>query len=306
MNIRKEREHLRKIQDRVSKKPVWRFFVRLMDNTSQDNIGLIAAGIAFYFLMASFPAIAAAISLYGLFSDTAVITQQMNVLEEFLPRDALQLLTEQAIKIATSDGGALSVGVVLGLLFTIYSTTQGTKALITGFNIAYNEKERRNIIVLTATAYVLTLFLLVFFLMALTLIAVLPAIFAWIPLPGMLDQWILLLRWPIMCALALLAISVLYRFGPCHTKARWKPFSWGAAVATFLWLVMSSLFSFYVSNFGSYNETYGSLGAVVILLLWFWMSAMTILIGAEFNATLEQSPEEEKKPMPLQAASTPE
>ncbi len=288
MSLQGEDGRLERIHQKAGGGAFRRFLVRLVDNISQDNIGLTAAGIAFYFLMASFPAIAAAISLYGLFADATVIPQQMSVLDHFLPGDALRLLTGQALKIAGAGGNALSAGVILGLLFTIYSTTQGTKALITGLNIAYNEKERRSFLLLNITAYILNVFLLVFFLLSLSLVAVLPAFFALIPVPGALGSILLLSRWPIMCVLALLALSVLYSIGPSHSRPGWKPFSWGAGVTTVLWLMMSLAFSCYVSNFSSYNETYGSLGAVVILLLWFWMTAVAILLGAEFNATLEQ------------------
>lgn len=266
----------------------WSFAADLYNHVTNDNIGLISAGIAFYFLMAVFPAIAAGISIYGLFSDPYDIMDKASALEQFLPKDALAILMDQAAKIASASKGVLSFSLISSLLLTLYTTTQGAKALITGCNIAYNCPEKRNIFKLNLTAYALTFFLVVYFIISLILVAVIPAVVQFLHIFYPLDILLLWCRWPAMFALALSGLSVIYRFAPSRPEPRWQWLNPGAVTATALWLLLSSLFSVYVSNFGKYNETYGSLGAVVILLLWFLLTALTILLGAEINATLDE------------------
>jgi membrane protein len=266
----------------------WAFAVDLYKNINNDNVTLISAGIAFYFLMAIFPAIAAGISIYGLFSDPYEVMEKAKAVEQFLPKDAMGILMDQAGKIASADTGVLSFSLLTSLLLTLYTTMQGAKALITGCNIAYNCAERRNVFKLNLTAYALTLFLVVYFILSLGLVAIIPAVVGVLNIFYPLDILLLWCRWPAMFVLALSGLSVVYRFAPSRLDPRWEWLNPGAVTATSLWLFLSSLFSAYVSNFGKYNETYGSLGAVVILLLWFLLTALTILLGAEVNATLEQ------------------
>ncbi len=270
-------------------KPVIRYFTRLYENIDDDYIGLLAAGVAFYFFMAAFPAIAAAISLYGLFSDPVFVTNQLDQLSSFVPPDSLTILEDQARSIANSSEAALGLGFMVGIFFTIYSTTKGIKALMQGLNVVFHLRERRNIVMLNSTAFTLTFVMLAYMLFALSLIALMPAFFNIIHVPDNLSTWLLLLRWPLLLTSAMVGLQILYYYAPCYPKAgkdrpRWNWFSWGALVATLFWLSGSSLFSLFVSNFGSYNETYGSLGAVTVLLLWFWLNALTVLFGAEVNA----------------------
>lgn len=267
-------------------KPLVQYFLRLYENVSEDYIGLLAAGVAFYFFMAAFPALAALISLYGLFSDPAFIPHQLDNLANFLPPESLKILADQASSIAGSDGAALGLGFIVGILLTIYSTTKGVRALIQGLNVAYNLKERRNILMLNYTAFMLTFVMMAYMLFALTLIALMPAFFNIIHIPPEIAAWLLMLRWPLLLVSAMVGLQMIYHYAPCHKTHKWRPVSWGSAVATFFWLGGSSLFSIFVSNFGKYNETYGSLGAVAVLLLWFWLNALTILFGAEVNASV--------------------
>ncbi len=279
----------------LMEKPWVQYFLRLFQNISDDYIGLLAAGVAFYFFMAAFPAIAALISLYGLFSDPAFIPEQLSHLDQFLPPESLKILADQAASIASSDGAALGLGFIVGVVLAIYSTTKGVSALIQGLNVAYNLKERRNILVLNYTAFMLTFVMMVYMLFALTLIALMPAFFNIIHMPEPITVWLLTLRWPLLLLSAVVGLQMLYHFAPDHTGHRWRWVSWGAVVATLFWIGGSSLFSLFVSNFGNYNETYGSLGAVAVLLLWFWLSALTILLGAEVNAAFHV-PEKNDRP----------
>lgn len=265
--------------------------VRVKKKIAFDFIGLIAAGVAFFFLLAVFPALAAMISLYGLIADPAMIADQFNRLAAFMPPEALRIIETQAATMIEASGAALSVSLILSLLFMIFSATRGVKALIKGFNIAYNEKERRNLLKLNLIAYALTVLMIFYFLGSLALVAVMPAIFGFFAVPEDIAAILMWLRWPILFVLASIGLQVLYRFGPCRTRARWRWLSFGSFVATLLWIIGSSLFSLFVSNFGNFNEMYGSISAVIILLLWFWLSALFILLGAEINAMIEHQTE---------------
>lgn len=278
----------------IMKKPWVQYLLRLYRNIEEDYIGLLAAGVAFYFFLAAFPAIAALISLYGLFSDPVFITTQIDELSPFLPQESLKILSDQAQSITSSNEAALGFGFAVGVLLTIYSTTKGVKALIKGLNIAYNVRERRNILVQNYTAFVLTFVMLAYMLFALSLIALMPAFFKFIHLPEVLSEAMLALRWPLLLFSAMIGLQIVYHYAPHRPGIKWRWFSWGAFIATLFWLGGSSLFSLFVSNFGQYNETYGSLGAVAVLLLWFWLNALTILFGAEINASFE--PESPRKP----------
>lgn len=269
--------------------PPWILTVlHVRNEVKQDYISLIAAGVAFYFLLAAFPAMAAAISLYGLFTDPHLITDQLNMMARFLPPDALAIVMDQAYALAASSNHTLSISLVVSFLFTIYSATRGVQALIKGFNIAYNTRERRGLFRLTMVSYGLTLLMLAYFLVSLTLIAGLPAAVQIFPFPPTIADLIKWLRWPLLFGTALVGLEILYTLGPCRKRGRIR-ISAGAVAATVLWIGGSSLFSLFISNFTNFNEAYGSLGAVVILMLWFWVSALTILMGAEINGALESS-----------------
>lgn len=265
------------------------YLLRLNSNIQEDYIGLVAGGVAFYFFLAAFPALAALISVYGLFSNPSFIAKQLQLLQGFLPPESLEILSDQALDITTSSATALSFGLFMGIALTIYSATKGVKALMQGLNIAFNLKERRNIVILNGTAFTLTFVLMVYFLFSLSLVAFMPAIFNFLYMPEYITKPLLLLRWPLLMLSAMVGLQMLYYYGPNHYTRRWKWISWGAVIATILWIGGCNLFSLFVSNFGNYNETYGSLGAVAVLLLWFWLSALIVLIGAEINAAFDDN-----------------
>ncbi len=260
------------------------YFIRLYKNVEEDYIGLLAAGIAFYFFLGAFPALTAAISLYGLFSDPSFVREQLNLLEDYLPAESLKILADQALAISSSSTSALSIGLLMGIVLTVYSATKGVKALIQGLNIAYNQKERRNILILNSRAFGLTFVMVAYFLFSLTLVALMPAAFSFFHIPETISNTLLLLRWPLLLLSAAIGLQMMYYYGPSHAKKKWQWFSYGSVAATILWIIACNLFSLFVSNFGEYNETYGSVGAVAVLLLWFWLSALIILFGAEINA----------------------
>lgn len=264
------------------------YLMRLQEKTADDYIGLVAAGIAFYFLLAAFPAIGGLISLYGLMADPYEITEQFEYFERFLPEQAYDILIMQAEKVASSHEGILSLGIFVGLFVAVWSASKGVRALIKGLNIAWSLRERRNVFALGATGYVLTFAMMVYFIVSLSLVAGVPLVLKYFFFSDFMTELFAIARWPILFFGGMVGLEILYYFGPCHEQPRWKWMSWGSFVATSLWLASSVMFSFFVAHAGNYNEMYGSLGAVIVLMLWFWISAGMIIFGAEINSVLSE------------------
>jgi membrane protein len=277
---------------------------RVKDGISADNVSMVAAAVAFYALFSLFPAMAAGISIYGLIADPQQVQEQIQALSGTLPEDARNLLDEQLQNIAGSPPAALGFGLVGGLLVALWSANAGTRALVEALNIVYDETERRSFIKLILFTLALTLGIILFTLLALALVAVLPVLLAQLGLPGWLEVVARLLRWPILAGAFIVILTVLYRFGPSRERAQWRWVTPGAVIATVLWVIGSILFSWYITNFGNYNETYGTMGAVMVLMLWFWVSAFIILVGAEINAEMEHQTERDTtdgRPQPIGA-----
>ena len=262
--------------------------LRVWDEQSKDNVSMLAAGVAYYALLAIFPAIAALVSIYGLVADPSTIESQLNQLGSLLPPDALSIVSDQARKVATAPSQGLGFGLIFGLLLTLWSASRGTNSLVSALNIAYGEKETRGFLMLAALSMGLTVAGLLFVILAMALIVAVPAAIAIIGLQDTPIGWIAsLARWPILAATIMLALAVFYRYAPDRREPQWRWVTWGSGMATVVWLLGSLGFSVYVSNFGSYNETYGSVGAVVVLLLWFNLTSYVVLLGAELNAEIE-------------------
>lgn len=266
----------------------WRdILLRTRNEMSDDHVSMVAAGVAFYGLLAVFPAIAAIISIWGLMFDPQQIQQQVAQLSGAMPEDAAAIIREQAEKVAGNAGAGVGLALIGGILLTLYSASKGMKALIEGLNISYDEEEKRGFLKLNLVAFALTLGLLVTMLVSMGLIVVLPALLGGLGLGSTAQTLVNWLRWPLLALVAIVGLAVIYRFAPSRDRPRWTWVSWGAVLATLLWIIGSIAFSIYVSHFGSYNETYGSIGAVVVLLMWFWLSAFIVLMGAELNAEME-------------------
>ena len=288
--------------DRPSQIPTsgWRdILLRTWKEISDDHVSLIAAAVAFYGLLALFPAIAALISIWALAFDPLQIEQQIEGLTALLPPDAAAIVKEQAHNVAANAGG-LSVGAAVGILIALYSAGKGMTALIEGLNIIYDEQEERGFIRLNLIALGLMLMVIVAMIVAIGAIIIVPILLNIIGLGPIAETLLRLLRWPILFGFALFVLAIIYRYGPSRARARWRWVSWGAAVATAIWTLGSIAFSIYVQNLGSYNETYGSLGAVVILLMWFWLSAFIVLLGAELNSEMEHQTERDSTTGPPQ------
>jgi membrane protein len=264
---------------------------RVKDELAQDNLSLVAAGVAFYALLAIFPAIAATVSIYGLLADPQTVEQQLAATSQVLPEEARGIIEGQLTRVTSGASVALSFGAIASLLFAIWSANKGTQALIIALNIVYDEPEKRGFIRLTLISLGLTLGIILFVIIGLAAIAALPALFGHLGLPEEVRRLAGWLRWPVLGVAFVIGLAVVYRFAPSRDEPRWRWVSWGAVLATVLWLIGSALFSWYVSKFGSYNETYGSLGAVAVLMMWFWLSALIVLLGAELNAEMEHQTE---------------
>jgi membrane protein len=287
---------------RAIPKTGWRdILLRTKNEISDDHVSMIAAGVAFYGLLAIFPAIAALISIWGLVADPQQLEQQIEQLSSNLPQ-AGSIISDQARKIATGAGTGVSLAAIGGVLLALYSASKGMKALIEGLNIIYDEDEKRGFFRLNLMALGLTLGMIVVLIVSVALIMAAPTLLGSLGLGSTVQTLVAWLRWPVLFVVAVVGLGILYRFAPSRDEPRWHWVSWGAVLATVLWLVASILFSIYVQNFGSYNETYGSLGAVVILLTWFWVSAFIVLMGAELNAEMEHQTKRDTtkgKPQPI-------
>lgn len=265
----------------------WAILKRTVQQAGEDRLLTEAAGVTFYTLLALFPAIAALVSLYGLVAEPETVRQHVAALAGVVPGGGMELIEEQVRRVTSQPSGALGLGAIAGLLLSLWSANQATKAMFGALNVIYEEKETRGFLRFTLTTLAFTLGGLVFAILVMLAVVVLPVALGFIGL-GNVAEWVLRLgRWPLLVALVALVLAVLYRFGPDREEARWRWVSWGSAVASLVWLAASLGFSWYVQNFGSYNETYGSLGAVVGFMTWIWISAAVVLFGAELNAEME-------------------
>jgi membrane protein len=270
-------------------RPGWRdILIRTKNQIDEDSVDLVAAGVAFYGLLAIFPALAALISLYGLVFDPRQVQEQIAAVAGIIPEGARAILDEQLTRLASQRSDSLSIGAIVGTLLALWSAGKGTKAFITAMNIAYDEPERRGFFKLNLIALAFTLFVLVLAILAVATIVVLPAIMDSLGLGDDAKTLLSVIRWPVLAAVFALALALLYRFGPSRRPAQWKWVTWGSIAATILWLAGSALFSLYVSNFEDYNKTYGSIGAAVGMMMWFWLSAYIIILGAELNSEMER------------------
>jgi membrane protein len=269
--------------------PGWREILwRVKQQLSEDRLSIIAAGVAFYFLLAVFPALTALVALYGLAFDPRQVSEQIAALRGMLPPQAADILLAQLHGLTQTDTAALSAGAIGGLLVAFWSASAGVRALMEALNVAYDEEEKRGFIKLYGTALLLTLAAIVGVMLAIGAVVALPVVIRFLGLTGLLQGVISYARWPILAVMMMLGLAIIYRYGPSRDQAGWSWVSLGAVAATVLWLGGSALFSLYVTSFANYNKTYGSMGAVVILLTWFLLSAYAVLLGAELNAEMER------------------
>lgn len=280
------------------------FAYRLWRGIGNDNIGLISAGVAFYAILSLFPALAAAVSIYGLAADPITLATQVAQLSSLLPSGAWDVVYEQLMKIATAPPEGLTFAAIGGILLAVWSATRAITALMTSLNIVYGAEENRNVFRRTAIALGLTVGAILFLVVAVFLVAALPAILKFLGLDAFTKVLLALMRWPLIAATLLFGLAVLYYVAPAR-KGRWRWISPGAVVATVLFLLGSVAFSQYVAHFQNYNETYGSVGAVIALLMWLYLTAYFTLLGAELNHELDLETKLAAKRLREQAATNP-
>jgi membrane protein len=262
--------------------------IRVKRDLKDDDISIVAGGVAFYGFLSVFPALAALLSIYGLLADPADVQRQVSAMTAFAPAEVKGMIESVMSQLAAGSSRTLSLGVAFSVLLALWSAAKGVKALIAALNIAFGEEERRGAIKLNAVALLFTLGAIVFGLVAVGAVVALPGLLGKLGLGAAGELLIRWLRWPVLAAMLLGALGVLYRYGPSRQAPRWRWVTPGSVVAAALWIGGSALFSWYVSNFGKYDKVYGSLGVIVILLTWFLLTAYVVLLGAELNAELER------------------
>ncbi len=270
-------------------KPVpglWSMTKRVVSEAIDNDLMTQAAAITFYSLLSIFPGLTMLVSLFGLFADPMTIMHQVDNLTFVLPGGALDLLRDELKTLTSADTSGLGWAAIIGLLTSLWTANQAMKAMFNGLNQVHEVKEKRSFIMLTALTLLCTAGMVVLMIVALGAVIVVPAVLAFVGLGTIFDQLLVLARWPLLLVGIAGMLAVVFRFGPCRTKVVWRWITWGSGFASVLWLLVSFAFSYYVSNFGNYNATYGSLGAVVGFMTWIWISSTVILVGAQVDAEL--------------------
>jgi membrane protein len=275
---------------RNAKTPGWldrphRVLAAMRVEVRRDNVVLVAAGIAFYAVLAVIPALVIAVSLYGLFTDLDEAERQIEALLEVLPGSASQIIETQMRSIARTSPASLSISFIASLVAFAWTVSNATRALVRGVKIAYDQEDDQSILERRVVALGATAVALVSMIIALALIAAVPI---WLQRFDPTDAIVTFgnFRWVLVGAMFALLAGLLYRYAPPQRPSGWGSVVPGVLSATVIWTVASIGFSIYVSSFGRYNETYGTLGAAVVLLLWFWFTSLAILLGAELNEAL--------------------
>lgn len=265
----------------------WTVGKRVVGQLGQDHVPMVAAGMAFFGFLAIFPALAGFVILFGLVADPYTVTDYLIPMRDLVPGQVFELVATQLEKVAGETDTALGFGLLVSLGFAVWSSARGATALLTAMDIAYNEGPRSGWIRPKLTALLFTLAGLAFAVMAVGLLAAVPAAVAMMRIGEPLEMLLLGTRWFVLAGLVLLALGLLYRYGPNRREARLSWVTPGSVLATVVWIAASWGFARYVANVNDYNETFGALGAVVVLLMWLYLSAYIVCLGAELNAELE-------------------
>jgi membrane protein len=267
----------------------WRETARVLyGDVSEHRVTAIAAGVTYFALLAMFPFIAAIVAIYGLFGDTAALGAHLDQLSYFFPGGAIDVIGDQLKRAASGGKATLSFAFLISVALSLWSANAGMKALFDALNIVYAAKETRGFITLNAVSLTFTIGAVVFLLLAIGGLVVLPTAMKYIGLESATEWIVIVVRWPLLLMGVILGLALIYRFGPNRENAQWHWITVGSATTSLTWIVFSMLFSYYAANFGSYDKTYGSLGAMVGFMTWMWLSAMVVLAGAEIDAVLER------------------
>lgn len=261
---------------------------RTLHEVSHDRVLAVAAGVTFYGLLALFPALAAFVSLYGLIAAPETVVEQLAVLGGVLPAEAYDLIRGQALKLTSEADRKLGFSLAISLLLSVWSANAGMKAVFDALNVAYGEDEKRGFIALNLVSLASTAGVLLFALFSVLTVIAVPVLLDRLYLGDIAEPLISVGRWPALVLVLTAGLAVLYRFGPSRDQPQWQWVSPGALMAVIVWIVASIGFSWYVANFEEYDKTYGAVGAVIGLMMWMWISATIILVGAELNAEAER------------------
>jgi membrane protein len=262
---------------------LWRTYVR----SGEDRLLAIAAGVVFFGLLAVFPAITALVSCYGLFANPSTIGANLQTLALMLPQGSFEIVQDQIARVLMKGDTALGATFLFGLGLAIWSANAGAKAVIDALNVVYEEREKRSFVRLNLLSLAFTTGGIAALLLMVSAVVAVPLALDHAGLASESRIIIGLGRWPLLLVTLLAALGLLYRFGPSRQAARWEWLSVGTLAAALLWIAGSALLSWYLSNFGNYGATYGSLGAAIGLMMWMWMSAIIVLFGAELNSEIE-------------------
>ena len=266
----------------------WSICRRVYASLSSKNLSILAAGVAFYAMLSIFPALAALVALYGLIADPGTVQQQIHAIHGIIPGEAQQVIETYLKSLVTSNSSKLGLGLIVSVLIALWSARAGTVSLIQALNITYEEPEKRGFVRYQAIAIGLTIAAIVSAIITLMLVAAVPAMMRFLPFSDYAKMAGYGVTWIILFVLVSIGVAAVYRFMPSREEPKWRWVSWGGIIATLIWVAASVAFSVYVAKFGNYDKTFGSLGAVVILLTWLYLSAYVVLLGACFNAEMER------------------
>jgi membrane protein len=259
-----------------------------MQRLGSDNVTLVAAGLAMYALLSVFPGLTAAVSVYGLFASPSDVLKHMNTFSSVLPPGVLNIFDDQLQTFVSHPQSTLSLAAILGFVLALWSARSAMSALMTATNIAYGEREKRNFFIQALISLMLTVGAIVGFLAILMLGVAVPVALKILG-TSTWAQWVLdALQGVLLWVFAVAGLAFVYRVAPAREPAQWRWVTWGSGIAATLWLAASALFAVYVRTFANYGKTYGALGGAVALLMWFYLSGILVVLGAQINAELER------------------
>jgi membrane protein len=266
----------------------WDITMRVGRDLSRDNVSLIAAGLAMYGLLSVFPALTATVSLYGLLVSPAEAVREISSFARQMPPGVWQIFQSQLQDMARHPQGTMTVTAAVGIAVALWSARSGMSSLMTAVNVGYQEQERRSFIVQIALSLLFTVGAVLGFIIMLALTVAVPAALSALGAEPWMQIAAAVVRWALLYAFAVVGLAFVYRFAPSRQPARWHWITWGSAIAALLWIGATELFSVYIQNFASYQKTYGPLGDVVVLLMWFYLSSFFVVLGAEINGETER------------------
>ncbi|RYG57980.1 MAG: YihY/virulence factor BrkB family protein, partial [Alphaproteobacteria bacterium] len=261
---------------------------RTYGEINDDRVTLIAAAVTYYLLLSLFPTITAFVSIYGLFADPATVADHIAMLSSIVPEGGMAIVNEQLAKLTSTGGTTLGVALLISVAIALWSASSGVKTMFEAMNVAYDERERRNFFVLNGTALVFTFSGIIGAMLMIAAAVIIPAALSFIGLGAGFEGLLRVGSYALLAVVLMIGLAALYRFGPSRQQAKWRWVSPGATLATAIILIVSLLFSWYAANFGKYDATYGSLGGLIALLTWMWVSITAVIIGAELNSEAER------------------